>query len=118
MKTKVWAAILAAVLVVTASLSLWICLPQGDAAFVEVWSEGCLCHTLPLNVDTEITVVSRYGTNVVTVNGGKVAVTEADCPDGYCMERGWCSKGVQIVCLPNRLVLKFAGALELDGVSG
>lgn len=118
MKTKVWIFLLAAVLVVCALLSLWLLLPGEDAAFVQVISEGELLYTLPLNVDTQIQVVSQYGTNVVTVRDGKVAVTQADCPDGYCMDRGWCSRGVQIVCLPNRLVLEFAGAQKVDGIVG
>lgn len=118
MKTKVWIFLLAAVLVVCVLLSLWLLLPGEDAAFVQVISEGELLYTLPLNVDTQIQVVSPYGTNVVTVRNGKVAVTQADCPDGYCMDRGWCSSGVQIVCLPNRLVLSFTGRQEVDGVSG
>jgi hypothetical protein len=58
------------------------------------------------------------GHNVVTVKGGKVAVTEATCPDHYCMKRGYCDGGADIVCLPNRLVLKFIGEQEVDFVVG
>ena len=63
-------------------------------------------------------VYLNEGTNTVTVKNGKVAVTEADCPDHYCMKRGYCDSGAQIVCLPNRLVLTFTGASEVDGVAG
>ena len=69
-------------------------------------------------VDQQLTVESENGTNVITVKDGKVAVTEADCPDGYCMERGFCSGGAQIVCLPNRLVLHFIGQSDVDFVVG
>lgn len=118
MKTRVWIIILAVAFLLCAGLSLWLLLPGEEAAFVQVRSEGVLLYTLPLNVDTEVVVESSYGTNVVTVRDGKVAVTRADCPDGYCMDRGWCSTGVQIVCLPNRLVLEFAGAQKVDGIAG
>lgn len=118
MKTRVWIFLLAAVLVLCALLSLWLLLPSEEAYFVQVRSEGILLYTLPLNVDTEVEVVSQYGTNVVTVRDGKVAVTAADCPDGYCMDRGFCSGGAQIVCLPNRLELKFVGQQTVDGVTG
>lgn len=118
MKTKMWIVILAVVLAVCVGLSLWLLLPGEDASFVQVRSGGELLYALPLNVDTQIEIVSQYGTNVVTVRDGKVAVTQADCPDGYCMDRGWCSAGVQIVCLPNRLVLEFSGHREVDGIVG
>ena len=45
-------------------------------------------------------------------------LTEADCPDGYCMDRGFCSGGAQIVCLPNRLVISFLASEEVDFVVG
>lgn len=118
MKTKLWIGILAAVLVVSLGLSIWLLRPGQSAAWVEVWSEGRLIRTLSLMTDTTLTVESSHGTNVVTVRGGKVAVTEADCPDGYCMDRGFCGGGTQIVCLPNRLVLKFVGKGTVDGVAG
>ena len=117
MKTKVWIIILAAVLLVCIGLSIWILWP-ADAAAVEVWSEGKRIATLSLNTDRVYTVETEKGVNVVTVRDGKVAVTEANCPDKYCMARGWCSGGTQIVCLPNRLVLKFVGENPVDGVAG
>ena len=105
-------------LVVCGGLSLWLLRSGETASAVEIWSDGELLHTLPLTVEKQITVESAYGTNMVTVEGGKVAVTEADCPDHYCMKRGFCDGGVQIVCLPNRLVLKFVGEQTIDAVVG
>ena len=66
----------------------------------------------------DMTVESTQGTNIVTVRDGAVAVTSADCPDHYCMQRGFCSGGTEIVCLPNRLVLRFVGQQEIDGIVG
>ena len=90
----------------------------SEAVAVKVISEGKVLHMLPLSEDTRLEIVSSKGTNVVTVRGGKVAVTQADCPDKYCMDRGFCAGGAQIVCLPNRLVLDFVGTQTVDGVSG
>lgn len=118
MKTKYWITAIAAVLAVCLGLSLWLMEPGGDAAYVQVWSEGKLLHTLPLTADRQITVTTKRGSNVITVQDGKVAVTEATCPDQHCVNRGYCSGGVQIVCLPNRLVLTFRGQQTLDGVAG
>lgn len=118
MKTKIWIALIAAVLAVCVGLSVWLLWPGEDAAYAEIWSDGKLLHTLALSVDREITVQTERGTNVITVKDGKIAVTEADCPDHYCMDRGFCAGGAQIVCLPNRLVIRFASQQELDGVVG
>jgi hypothetical protein len=117
-KTKTWIVILVAVTVICLGLSLWLLLPREDATAVKVISQGKVLYTLLLSEDTRLEIVSDNGTNVVTVKDGKVAVTQADCPDQYCVKRGWCSGGTQIVCLPNRLVLEFVGQTAVDGVAG
>ena len=118
MKTKYWAILLGSLLALCLGLSLWLLLPGADASSAEIWSDGKLLYTLDLGTDQTKTVVSQRGTNVITVKDGKIAVTDADCPDGYCMDRGFCSGGAQIVCLPNRLVIKFIGEQAIDGVAG
>lgn len=118
MKTKTWILWISLAFLLCVGLSLWLLLPGTPADAVQVFSEGKLLHTLPLHTDTQVTVTTALGTNVVTVKDGKVAVTQADCPDRYCMDRGWCNSGAQIVCLPNRLVLEFTGSQSIDGVSG
>ena len=118
MKTKLWIALIAAMLVICVGLSVWLLWPGEDAAYAEIWSDGKLLHTLALSVDREVTVQTHRGTNVITVKGGKIAVTDADCPDHYCMDRGFCAGGTQIVCLPNRLVIRFVGHREMDSVVG
>ena len=117
MKSRTWIALIGALLVVCLGLSLWLLRPT-QAAFAEVWSEGELLYMLDLRVDREVTVQTDKGMNVITVRDGKIAVTEADCPDGYCIGRGFCNGGAQIVCLPNRMVIKFLAETEIDGVVG
>lgn len=118
MKTKYWILAIAALALVCGVLSIFFLLPGQDAAAAEVWSEGELLCTLPLHIDQSVTVETAGGRNVVTVRDGRIAVTEADCPDHYCMDRGFCAGGAQIVCLPNRLVIKFVGGQTVDGVVG
>lgn len=114
MKTKYWLALFAVIIVVCLVASIPLLTGQ-DAAFAEVYSTGKLVSTISLAVDQEFTV---EGKNTVTVRDGKIAVTWADCPDHYCIDRGFCSGGADIVCLPNRLVISFAREQPLDGVSG
>ena len=118
MKTKVWIALVAGILAVCLGLSLWLFRPGQRATAVRVISEGTVLYTLPLAVDREVIVETANGANTVTIRNGKVAVTEADCPDGHCMARGFCEGGVQIVCLPNRLVIEFTGRQVVDGIVG
>ena len=109
---------LALLLVLCLGLSLGFMLPGKAASHVQVWSEGELLYTLPLSEDKQITVETDRGGNEITVRNGKVAVTEASCPDEHCVKRGFCSGGMQIVCLPNRLVLQFTDTQSVDAVAG
>jgi hypothetical protein len=118
MKTGHWIAVFVVLLALCAGASFLLLTGNEPADTVEVWSDGVLLAVLDLNVPRELVVESTYGTNVVTVRDGAVAVTYADCPDGYCMKRGFCDGGVEIVCLPNRLVLRFVGEQAIDGVVG
>ena len=117
MKTKTWVILLSALLAVCLGLSLWLLRPH-QAGYAQVWSNGKLIHTLDLQVDRVVEVKNDSGSNRIEVRDGKIAVTEADCPDHHCINRGFCSGGVQIVCLPNKLVIRFVGATEIDGVAG
>ena len=114
MKTKTWILIFAAVAAACIFLSLPL-LRTEQARFARITSKGVEVKTVDLQIDQEFTV---DGKNTVTVSGGKIAVTWADCPDHYCMKRGYCNRGTDIVCLPNRLVITFLGEQEVDAAIG
>lgn len=118
MKNRSWLALLAGLLILCLGLSVLFLGQSQNATQVEVFSEGVRIAVLPLQIDTVITVQTAAGQNEITVRGGKVAVTGADCPDGYCMQRGFCDSGSPIVCLPHRLVIQFIGNVAVDSVVG
>ncbi len=118
MKTRNWILLLAAILAVCVGVSLLLWLPGGDAAYAQVYSNGKLLYTLDLSVDQAVTVTAGEGENVITVRDGKIAVTAANCPDQYCVKRGFRSGGLQTVCLPHKLVIEFVGQWDVDGVTG
>ena len=118
MKTRFWILAMAALLLLCLGLSIYWMLPGEEAAYAQVLSDGKVIHTLDLRYDRELTVTTEKGTNVITVRDGKIAVTSASCPDHVCMDRGFCSGGVQIVCLPNALVIRFLGEQDIDGAVG
>ena len=119
MKTKTWILLIAAAAAVCLFLSILLLTPGDAAAYAEISSGGSVVKTVDLRVDQQFTVTADSGgSNTVTVRHGRIAVTEADCPDHYCMERGFCSSGTPIVCLPNRLVIQFVGEQSIDAVAG
>ena len=118
MRTKTWALLLVALLILCAGAGVILLMPGEAAQRVEIQSEGKVLYTLDLLVDQVLTVATEQGSNTITIKDGAVAVTEADCPDHYCMQRGFCNSGSAIVCLPNRLVIRFLGGQEIDGVAG
>lgn len=118
MKTKYWIALVAAILILSAGLSLPLLLPGPDAPRAEIISNGKTVATVALSMDQSFTVTTPEGSNTITVKDGHIGVTQASCPDHHCMDRGMCSSGAQIVCLPNRLVIRFLADQAVDGVAG
>ena len=117
MKTKYWLFLIGSIMLLCAGLSTLLH-SYERAELANVYSDGKLLYTLDLRIDQEKTVESEYGINLITVKDGAVAVTYADCPDGYCKKRGFCDGGTEIVCLPNRLIIRFVSEQTVDAVAG
>ncbi len=110
MKTRSWM-ILFMLIALLCGAAVLMTSGTKDAARVEIISNGQTLAVLSLSEDQDFDV---GGHNTVTIRNGKAAVTWADCPDKYCMARGFSSGGRDIVCLPNRLVLHFLGPQSVD----
>ena len=98
---------------------------QGAEAVVTV--DGVTEAVLPLTRDGSYTLdAARFGgedgvcANRITVENGRVCVSEANCPDRICVRRGWIRfAGESIVCLPHKLVVTVrGGASGPDAYSG
>lgn len=107
MKTKYWILLFTAIALLCGALTVWFFLPRTGADRAQILCDGQVLQTVDLNRDGVYPITTDYGCNTVEVRDGKIAVTQADCPDGYCMQRGWCDSGADIVCLPHRLVIRF-----------
>lgn len=118
MKTKYWVMLLGALLLISAVSGVLLLMPRADAAYAEITSHGKVIRTVDLSIPQSFAVETEEGSNTVTVQDGKIAVTAATCPDHYCMKRGFCASGAQIVCLPNRLVIRFTNDGGIDGMVG
>lgn len=94
-----------------------------DRPVARITRDGVLLEEIDLTtVDQPYTLTfeDESGRNVVTVEQGRIRVSEADCPDRVCVNQGWISDGtVPIVCLPHRLMIEIkGGGGELDGGAG
>ena len=55
------------------------------------------------------------GYNVVTVQPGRICVSEADCPDQICVLQGWLSdQTMPIACVPHRFAIVYQDAADAD----
>lgn len=118
MKTKYWV-ILFVILFAVCAVCCVLFFRSDDKALAEISSDGEVVCTVDLRRDQELQIESENGgTNWVVVENGQIRVKEASCPDQVCVRRGACSGGAPVVCLPNRLVITFLGASDLDTSTG
>lgn len=99
---------------VLAACAVWACFvlrrPQGQ--LVEIVQDGTVLQTIDLSraPDEEIRIEAPGGSyNIVCIENGTIRVSEAGCPDHTCMKTGVLrSESLPIVCLPNKLVIRYA----------
>lgn len=115
-KTRTWVLILGAVFLLLALLTALQYLGGKPAASAAVYADGELLRTIDLSLEGEYRIESAEGWNLLTVRDGRLAVTAASCPDGDCIRCGERNSDPPIVCLPNRISIRFSEAGELDGV--
>lgn len=114
--TRFWVILIAAVLALSVAASIFVYLYHGSGNVVAVYHHGELVERIHLDTVTtpySFTVGNEEQYNVVTVEQGRICVSEATCPDHVCIHTGWLSDGaVPIVCLPNELVIQLEGTAE------
>ena len=79
---------------------------------VRIISGGKVIETVDLSAAPDRTFDVEYEgrTNTIEIKGGRIRVLSAECPDKTCVHMGWLSSSaVPVVCLPNHLVIEFAG---------
>lgn len=116
MRTRSWALLLGAVFLILAGLTALQYLGAKPTAQALVYADGALVRTIDLSVDGVYRIESAEGWNELRVTEGKLAVTAASCPDGDCIRCGEKHSNPPIVCLPNRISIRFSEAGEVDGV--
>ena len=115
-KGDIIAIALVAVIAILVAVFFWTSFGSEEAGMVTVYQDGKLIREISLNETTEFVVEGDY-TNVISVEDGKAAIIESDCPGTDCVHSGWIHEsGRSIVCLPNRVEIRIEGASEVDFV--
>ena len=100
-----------AIFLVSVCLSVLVLRRSGKQT-AEIVQDGAVLYTVDLNhaEDQEIRVpAADGGYNLITINGGTICISEADCPDQTCVNMGRLkSDYLPIVCLPHKLIVRFA----------
>jgi len=97
---------------------------QQAVSIARIYQNGNLTETINLLDVAEpyfINLHSEFGVNIVTVEQGRIRMSETNCPDGACVRQGWISSGIMpIVCLPHRVVIELHGdtSMDVDAVVG
>ena len=100
------------VLVLLAAAGIgWLALrPAGGGVQAVVTVDGGEIARYSLLEDREVRLEAGEGYNILTISGGRAAVTEADCGDHTCVGAGWIGRqGEAVICLPHRLVVYIEG---------
>lgn len=78
---------------------------KGDYVRIQIAGEDYGVYSL--YEDKEIVIEEEAGKNIVKIQGGKVRMLFADCPDQYCVKHAPIDNGYEpIVCLPHKVVVE------------
>ena len=110
-----------ALVILLALAVAWIFLPAGadSGGTVQLYLDGKRIHEMPLSENDEYVLHGEYE-NVVSVQDGRAAIIQSDCPGEDCVHSGWISaEGRSIVCLPNRAEVRIVDRVsDVDFVVG
>lgn len=107
--------ILILIVLICAGVGYLIFNTKGIGNTVVITVDGKEYGAYPINIDKKIDVKTDLGHNVVVIEGGKVYIEEADCPDGYCINQGKTdSASKSLICLPHKLVVSVDDKAKSD----
>ena len=111
--------VFAATVILSAAGTLLIFSAPASQA-VEIISGGEVLYTIDLSHTEDRTIRIEHGGsyNVIEIANGKIHVSQAGCPDKTCVNIGYLQGGAPIVCLPNRLVIRYVQGGGVDAVAG
>lgn len=122
MKTRSWIIIIAAALLLSSAAAWYIAQARPNDALVGVYQNGQLVRTVDLSAVTQPYdfVLTGTGTCVVHVEDGTIYMLSSTCPDQLCVKHGSLGNGLPIVCLPNKVVIRWLSETDkgYDAMTG
>ena len=116
MTNRIWIVVFSFVALLCLGIWLFISNVSSQSLVVGIYKDGSLVEKIDLNSVTgerEITLSGDLGDNVILVSNGRIEMKSANCPDKICVEHGELkSSSSPIVCLPNKVVIKFEGSTD------
>ena len=113
---KLWISVCIVIFLVGIIGSLWLIFrPHGQT--VQIIQDGTVLYTIDLEKSEDQTIEVEYqgSKNVIRIQDHQICVIDAECPDQTCVKMGELkSSAAPIVCMPNKLVVKFAETDDID----
>lgn len=108
--------LIAALLIIAAAGLIFVrWMQSGAGATVTVTIGGNLYGSYSLNEPQTIEVANEKGYNRIVIEDGQVRMTDADCPDQYCVNHAAIHYNHEtIICLPHELVVEISGGETND----
>ena len=123
-RNKFWIIFISILFIISSIACVVIFRFHGSGNTVTIYQEGNKIQQVHLDTVTtpyQITIEAKNGGyNTITVEQGRICISDASCPDHVCINTGWISDGaIPIVCLPNELVIQVDSKNEstVDGAS-
>ncbi len=108
-------------LLALASAGSFVFLRSEPGRSVEIYADGVLQGSFPLQSGRRISIDGPLGVTVAEIDQGRVRIVSSPCPNHLCMRMGSISRGGStIVCVPNRIMLRIPARgsdLQIDAVT-
>ena len=125
LKTRTWMLAFLTVLLLSVTASWMLLTEKTTDTVANLYLDGVCIESIDLSTVSaaySFSVEGVYGRTLITVDPGRICVSDADCPDKSCVHQGWIGNGVTpIVCLPNKLVIQIEEtaeqSLDIDSVT-
>lgn len=96
---------------ITALIFSLVLFQKKDSEYVSIVQDNKVLYRLNLNITENQTIRiedGNRGYNIIEISNGKIRIIESDCPDKTCVNTGFLSGDMPIVCLPHKLVIKYS----------
>ncbi len=84
---------------------------KSDSSYISIVQDNEIIYKFDLSVTENQTIRiedKNGGYNIVEISDGQIRISDADCPDRTCVNTGFLSGDIPIVCLPHKLIIRYS----------